>query len=187
VSLSTEDMRFCPRCATPLEKRDDHGTLRPTCPNCGYVHYRNPVPAAGVILSEGAKVLMVRRKFAPRAGAWCLPAGFMEAGETPEHTAVREMREETGLEVTLTGLFGVYAGFDDPRVRAILILYTAERTGGRLTPGDDAIAARFYPLSKLPLTVAFEAHRQALEEFRSRTRQLEAHARRRRAPARPRV
>jgi len=186
MTLSTEDMRFCPRCATPLVDRDDHGTARPTCPRCGFIHYRNPVPAAGVILTEGASVLLVKRKFAPRAGTWCLPAGFMEAGETPEHTAVRELREETGLSATLTGLFGVYAGFDDPRVRAILILYTADRAGGELEPGDDATAARFYPLAKLPTAIAFEAHRQALDEFRAQTKRLEAHARRRQASAKAR-
>jgi ADP-ribose pyrophosphatase YjhB (NUDIX family) len=53
----------------------------------------------------------------------------------------------------------VYAGFDDPRVRAILILYTAQRLGGRLTPGDDALAAKFFPLARLPRAIAFEAHR----------------------------
>jgi len=185
VSLSTESMRFCPRCGTPLENRDDHGTMRPTCPKCGFIHYRNPVPAAGVILTEGSSVLLVKRKYAPRAGAWCLPAGFMEAGETPEHTAVRELKEETGLDASLTGLFGVYAGFDDPRVRAVLILYTADRAGGRLAPGDDAVAARFYPLSRLPAAIAFEAHRQALAEFRARSQRLEAHARRGRAGSRP--
>jgi ADP-ribose pyrophosphatase YjhB (NUDIX family) len=165
MSFSIDDMRFCPRCGAAMERRDDHGTVRPTCPACGFIHYRNPVPAAGVILTEGASVLLVKRRFDPRAGAWCLPAGFMESGETPEHTAVREAEEETGLRVALTGLFGVYAGFDDPRVRAVLILYTADRAGGALTPGDDAIEARYFPLGRLPRDIAFQAHREALEEL----------------------
>jgi ADP-ribose pyrophosphatase YjhB (NUDIX family) len=164
--MSRPAFRFCPRCATRLVPRDDHGTRRPTCPACGFIHYRNPVPAAGVLLTRGADVLLVRRKFEPRAGTWCLPAGFMEDGETPERCAVRELREETGLRARLTGLYGVYAGFDDPRVRAVLILYTAERVGGRLKPGDDALDARWFPLSRLPRAIAFDSHRQALRELR---------------------
>jgi len=152
-----------------MVRRDDHGQMRPTCPACGYVHYLNPVPAAGVILPGPRGVLLVRRKYDPRAGDWCLPAGFMEYGESPERCAVRELFEETGLRARLTGLFGVYAGFDDPRVRAVLILYTAERTGGRLKAGDDALDARFVPLSRLPQRIAFAAHRRALEEFRLET------------------
>lgn len=159
---------YCPRCATPLEPRDDHGVIRPTCPACGFVHYHNPVPAAGVVLSHDGDVLLVKRRYAPRAGAWCLPAGFMEYGETPERCAVRELREETGLRCRLTGLFGVYAGLDDPRVRAVLVLYTGERTGGRLCAGDDAVAARWHPLSRLPRAIAFAAHRHALEALRAR-------------------
>ncbi len=182
MSFSIDEMRFCPRCGTAMERRDDHGTPRPTCPACGFIHYRNPVPAAGVILTEGASVLLVKRRFDPRAGSWCLPAGFMESGETPEHTAVREVEEETGLRVALTGLFGVYAGFDDPRVRAVLILYTADRAAGSLTPGDDAVEARYFPLARLPRDIAFAAHRQAITEFRTRARTLEVHARRERRP-----
>ena len=106
---------YCPRCATAMVSADDHGTVRPTCPKCGYVWYRNPVPAAGVVLVENGRVLLVKRRWDPRAGSWCLPAGFMEAGETPEQTAVRELEEETGVIAQLTGLFGVYAGFDDAR------------------------------------------------------------------------
>jgi mutator protein MutT len=159
---------FCPRCATALESRPEHGTLRPTCPACGYIWYRNPVPAAGVLIREHGRVLLVRRKFDPRAGAWCLPAGFMEAGETPEQTAMRELREETGLEARLTALFHVYAGFDDPRVRAVLILYTAERTGGTLAPGDDAIEAAWFPLAAPPEPIAFASHRQALADLLAR-------------------
>ena len=161
-------VRFCPRCAAPLVIREEHGTPRPTCPACGFIHYRNPVPAAGVILAAGEKVLLVKRRFDPRAGTWCLPAGFMESGETPEQAALRELEEETGLRARLTGLFGVYAGFDDPRVRAILILYTAEEPAGTLSAGDDALETRFFGLARLPKLIAFESHRRALDEFRER-------------------
>lgn len=164
-------VRFCPRCASRLVLQDDHGSARPTCPACGYIHYFNPAPAAGVLLEWRGGLLLVKRKFPPRAGAWCLPSGFMEYGETPERCALRELHEETGLEGSLDGLFGVYAGRDDPRVRAVLILYSAERAGGRLRPGDDAIEARFFPVTRLPKEIAFEAHRRALAEFvRARSR-----------------
>jgi ADP-ribose pyrophosphatase YjhB (NUDIX family) len=89
----------------------------------------------------------------------------MEAGETPEQSAIRELEEETGVIAQLTGLFGVYAGFDDPRVRAVLILYTGVATGGELRAGDDAIELAWYPLDALPDDLAFASHRQALAEL----------------------
>jgi 8-oxo-dGTP diphosphatase len=176
--MTRTPFRFCLRCGTALELRDDRGHPRPTCPNCGWIGYRNPVPAAGVILYGPRGVLLVERKYEPAAGDWCLPAGFMEYGETPERTALRELREETGLEARLTGLFGVYAGFDDPRVRAVLVLYQGERVGGRLRAGDDAVDARYFMLDRLPGNLAFVAHRRALEEYARRLRKLDADSRR---------
>jgi ADP-ribose pyrophosphatase YjhB (NUDIX family) len=166
----TRRARFCLRCGARLVSRDDHGRARPTCPECGFILYRNPAPAAGVLLPGRGRVLLVRRKYAPAAGAWCLPAGFIEYGESPKRCAVREVAEETGLRVRLTGLFGVYAGFDDPRVRAVLILYTGERLGGRLRPGDDAVEAAFWRLDRLPRRIAFAAHRRALADLGRRAR-----------------
>ena len=167
-TMSLLDPTYCPRCATALEPRPEHGVERPTCPKCGFIWYRNPVPAAGVLIVDEGRVLLVKRKYDPRAGEWCIPAGFMESGETPEQTAVRELLEETGLEGELTGLFHVYAGFDDPRVRAVLILYTARVAGGVLAPGDDAIDAAWFALDDLPQDIAFQAHREALAELRAR-------------------
>jgi ADP-ribose pyrophosphatase YjhB (NUDIX family) len=163
--MSPFEPTYCPRCATALQPLSEHGVMRPTCPSCAYIWYRNPVPAAGVLMVNEGRVLLVRRKYEPRVGDWCIPAGFMEAGETPEQTAIREVHEETGLIVQLTRLFGVYAGFDDPRVRAVLILYTGVVTGGELAPGDDALEAGWFAQGALPDAIAFASHRQALNEL----------------------
>lgn len=148
-----------------MRPRREHGVLRPTCPACGFIAYRNPAPACGVLLQRDGTILLARRAHEPRMGAWGIPAGFMEYGEHPERTAVREALEETGLRVRLSGLFGVYAGRDDPRTRAVLILYHGRATGGRLQAGDDAIEVGWFPLDRLPRPIAFRAHREALRDL----------------------
>lgn len=163
--------RFCPHCATRLARRDDHGVRRPTCPACGFVAYRNPVPAVGVVLPWRGGLLLVRRKFEPYAGRWSLPAGFMEYGEAPEETARRETREETGIAVRIGPLLGAYHGADDPRVRAVLIVYVAEAVGGRLRPGDDASEARVFAVERPPADLAFRSHRRALRDYQRWLRQ----------------
>jgi ADP-ribose pyrophosphatase YjhB (NUDIX family) len=136
------------------------------CPRCGFIAYRNPVPACGVIVLRRGDVLLAKRAHEPRRDCWGIPAGFMEYGEHPEATAVREAKEETGLAVRIEGLFGVYAGRDDPRTRAVLILYRAKVRGGRLQAGDDASEVSYFPLDRLPRPIAFRAHREALRDLR---------------------
>ena len=131
----------------------------------GVANARVVVP--GVLLRSEGGLLMVRRKFEPRAGEWCLPAGFMEFGDSPETCAVRELLEETGIHGRITRLFNVYPSADDPRTRTVLILYLAERVGGTLQPGDDAIEAGFYPFESLPGPIAFHSHVRALAELRA--------------------
>jgi 8-oxo-dGTP diphosphatase len=160
------EARYCALCGTRMRPKREHGVMRPTCPRCGFIAYRNPAPACGVLITRNGRVLLARRAHEPRLGAWGIPAGFMEYGEHPETTAVREVREETGLVVKLRGLFGVYAGRDDPRTRAVLILYRARETGGRLQAGDDASEVGFFPLDRLPKPLAFKAHQEALRDFR---------------------
>lgn len=158
--------RFCPYCSTELALADDHGTRRPTCPDCRFVAYQNPAPAVGVILERTGGVVLVRRKFDPRAGYWGLPAGFMEYPEAPEETAIREAREETGLAIEIDALHGAYKGGDDPRTRVILLVYRARIAGGRMRAGDDASAVEVFSLDDLP-ELAFRSHRRALREYRS--------------------
>jgi ADP-ribose pyrophosphatase YjhB (NUDIX family) len=162
----SSEVRFCARCGGPMAERTMDDRIRPVCDRCGYVAYRNPAPAAGVVLVEHDEVLLVRRKFDPRRGMWTLPAGFVEYDEHVTACAVRETREETGLEVDLIRLFGVYMAMDDPRARVVLVLYLGRRVGGDVRPGDDADEARFFPLDRTPSEIAFQAHEQALADAR---------------------
>jgi ADP-ribose pyrophosphatase YjhB (NUDIX family) len=158
--------RYCPWCASPLESRDFDGRQRLSCPSCNFIWYRNPIPAAGAILERDRRVLLVKRKFPPRIGYWCFPAGFMEYNESPVECCRREVQEETGLQIKIGRLFWNYAGHDDPRSNAVLAMYLAEIVGGELAPGDDAAEVRFFDLDKIPSNIAFQAHRDAIVDYR---------------------
>jgi 8-oxo-dGTP diphosphatase len=162
--------RFCPLCGRTLQEGDMDGRRRLYCTadECGYVFYQNPIPAAGVILLENNRILLVKRAHPPRIGWWCIPAGFMEWHEHPSQTAVRELAEETGLTVKVNSFFEVYSGSDDPRSNAVLMLYLGEIVGGEMKAGDDALEVRWFDFDELPEQIAFEAHVQALADVRSR-------------------
>jgi 8-oxo-dGTP diphosphatase len=155
---------FCPLCGTRLERVEDAGHARMKCPACGFVHYRNPAPAAGVVVREGGRVLLVRRRFDPYRGKWSIPSGFIEYEEDVRSTAVREVREETGLAVEIDALHAVESCFDDPRGASVLVLFRGHIVGGRLAAGDDAEEVAFFELNTLP-EIAFEAHRKVLGEL----------------------
>jgi len=163
---------YCPLCGKVLTRGEREGRVRAFCADdeCGYVFYQNPVPAAGGIIVENDRILLVKRAHPPRIGWWCLPAGYMEWNEHPEMTAVREVEEETGLQVKLDGFFEVYSGADDPRSNAVLLLYLATVTGGELRAADDAMDVRFFAFDDLPENIAFEAHCQALIDYDQRIR-----------------
>ena len=158
---------FCPLCGQALSLADLDGRKRSVCQSCGFVHYRNPIPAAAVLLVQDGQILLVKRKDDPRAGDWSLPAGFIEYDESPAEAALREMQEETGLLGKIRCLFQVYGACDDPRTHVSLIVYVADIVGGDLVPGDDAIEARFFPIGHLPSNIAFSSHRSAIESYRS--------------------
>jgi 8-oxo-dGTP diphosphatase len=157
--------KFCPHCAGRLTPRVIDEKERLVCEECGFIFYINPKVAAGVLIEHEGRVVLVRRGIEPHFGSWTLPAGFAEYGETIEETAIRECREETGLEVELDGLLGVYSVNSDFYGHLVLVLYSAHIVYGEMVAGDDASEVGLFAPDELPTDIAFQAHRQALRNW----------------------
>jgi 8-oxo-dGTP diphosphatase len=109
-----------------------------------------PVPAVGVVCLRGDTVLLIRRGTPPRQGEWSLPGGRIEPGERAVDAALRELREETGVEAEITGLIDVVDGlFPEAGRHYVLIDYAARWVAGEPMAGDDALEARFVPMDRV--------------------------------------
>lgn len=154
---------YCPHCTAPLERQQVGGRERPMCPECGFVHWRNPGVGAAVVIRDGeGRILMVKRaEGATRAGMWSVPAGFVDYGEEVRAAAARELEEETGLVAEVGRVLFVASNFHDPEKLTVGIWFEGTVVGGELRPGDDAEEARFFALDDLP-PLAFETDREFL-------------------------
>jgi len=109
-----------------------------------------PVPAVGVVCLRDDAVLLIRRGTPPRQGEWSLPGGRIEPGERAVDAALRELREETGVEAEITGLIDVVDGlFPEAGRHYVLIDYAARWLSGEPVAGDDAAEARFVALDRI--------------------------------------
>ena len=138
------------------------------CPHCGQnvPVYANPKPTVDIVIYDPKKgIVVIRRANVPHG--YALPGGFIDEGEQAERAAVRETQEETGLDVRLDGLLGVYSAPDrDPRWHTLSSVYVATALDPeKLAAGDDAAAAEWYSLDALPNPIAFD-HARIIEDFR---------------------
>jgi ADP-ribose pyrophosphatase YjhB (NUDIX family) len=159
--MNPDQVNFCPRCGSPLQKKEYFGRLRPACPECQWVYFADPKVAVAVLILQQDRVLLARRVNDPFRGDWTLPGGFVDAGEDPARAAERECLEETGLTVQVTRLVDVIAGQEHPRGAHILIVYQGNLISGNLQAGDDADGVAFYKLDQLP-RLAFQSTTQIL-------------------------
>lgn len=159
-------LRYCPRCGGALVTRLHHHDepARQVCQRCGRVYYDNSKPTACALVVRHGRVLLVRRAIQPALGLWDIPGGFLEAGEHPEAGVVRELREETGLDITITRLLGIYIGayvYGDEPAATLDVVYLASAPVGEPVAADDASEVGWFGPDEVPATLAF-AHQPAI-------------------------
>jgi NAD+ diphosphatase len=138
--------QFCSRCGTPTVRREDERARK--CPNCRRTSYPPISPAIMVLITDGARRVLLGRKAGWAPGRYSALAGFVEPGEMLEDTVVRETREEVGVEVKNIRYFGSQPW---PFPHSLMIAFTAEYAGGEITPdGVEIEEARWFDAAQLP-------------------------------------
>jgi 8-oxo-dGTP diphosphatase len=161
------EANFCMACGTPLVRRImDSGQERPVCPSCGRVVYFDPKVAVSAFITEGKRVLLIRRGIEPQKGLWALPAGFIEGSEDPELGAAREALEETGLIVEVVRLLDVFPRRGGVGAADITIGYEARIVGGTLLAGDDAVDVQWFEHDQIP-ELAFDSTKILLARWQA--------------------
>lgn len=160
--------RFCPRCATPLERSQLHELERLRCPACGWVFYPEPQIAATVVIEHADGIVLVQRDIEPDRGIWHLPIGHAEFGEEPVDAALREGTEETGLLLAEPRFLSFTHGrsYGDTRMFYIVFAFAARAVGGELVGGDEGRNTRIVPLDQMP-QLKWTSQAEAIRAYRN--------------------
>ena len=155
---------YCSFCGGELSQRKENGVLRDYCLSCETFFYENPLPVVSTIVVVDRELLLVKRKYEPHIGEWCLPTGFAETGESIQDAAIRELQEETGIKGKIIDFICVDSAYSDMYGDLIFITFEAEWIKGDLVAGDDAEEVRFFPFTKLP-PLAFSSNTSAVRRY----------------------
>lgn len=164
-----EKFNYCPACGS--SHFDVNSERSKKCQNCGFEYFLNPSAAnVAFILNEKGELLVERRKNEPAKGTLDLPGGFCDIGESAEEGVIREVKEETGLEVTQTKyIFSIpnvylYSGMD---IRTLDMFFVCEvKDTSALKAGDDAAECMWIPLEEIHKEqFGLRSVRQGLYEF----------------------
>jgi 8-oxo-dGTP diphosphatase len=132
------------------------------------VNYRNPRPTVtGLVLYQN-KLLLTRRAVAPFKDWWDLPGGFMDRGESPQEAIQRELREETGLAIAITRLFGIYPGTfpdDFDPFHILSMVYLAESPTDAVGAFDDVSQSKWFARDSVPEQIAFDSNQKIINDF----------------------
>ena len=158
--------RFCPVCGGPLESRllKAGEPERLVCTRCGFVFYLDPkIAVDAIIRSDSGGIVLVRRAIEPGYGKWVFPGGYVDRGEEIRTAAVREAREECGLDISIERLVNVYSY---PGRAPIILVYSAKAMGGTLTIDDESLEVRVFDRDQIPWDeLAFRSTHDALRDY----------------------
>jgi ADP-ribose pyrophosphatase YjhB (NUDIX family) len=158
------EFRYCPNCRKKLKPRLIGGKSKLACPRCAFVYWNNPIPVVSVLVpsKDGKRVYLVKRAIPPKVGMWALPGGFLEPREGPEAGGIREVKEETGLDVEIERFLAMWPV---PHVNEILIFYLAKPTDQVPTPSDETSEVTVFSYDNLPAEIAFVLHKAVIDRW----------------------
>jgi 8-oxo-dGTP diphosphatase len=163
---------YCPRCGTRLELKEKGGNNRPTCSNCGFVHFRNPLPGVVVLIEKDKQVLLGKSQGGFGKGMWGLPQGYIEFNEDFLCAAVREVKEETGLDVEIRSIINIVSNLLSPSSNTLAIVLLACVAAGEPCAADDLETLEWLPLSGPLPEMAFEADEHIIARVQQMTLDL---------------
>lgn len=158
--------KYCPNCKSALIKKFINKKPRIACPNCKFIFWNNPRPCVSAIIRKSDKILLLKRAAEPLKNYWCLPGGVIEYDEKPEDSIVREVKEETNLDIKIVKLVGVYLIDNDPRGNGIDVIYEGKIANDTFEIGKEHSQFDFFSFQNLPSPIAYK-HRQAIAEFQN--------------------
>ena len=128
--------------------------------------YKNPIPTVDAIIQRNSSILLVKRRRDPYKNCFALPGGFVNEGETIEEAIIREVYEETSLEVYPIDILGVYSDPKrDPRGHMLTVVFIVLIVKGNSSAGDDAQEISWIPINKInEIEIAFD-HKLLIEDF----------------------
>ena len=154
---NTGNFQYCPMCGTHLSIKEKGGKPRPACHNCGYLHFQNPIPGVVVVIEKREQILLGKRAGGYGKGKWGLPQGYVEYEEDFLTAAIREVKEETGLDISLRSIINVVSNMLSPTLHTLAIVLLAGVKSGELCACDDLEVLEWFPISGAMPELAFEA------------------------------
>jgi 8-oxo-dGTP diphosphatase len=164
--------RYCPRCGGLLERRlvKPGEPERPVCGRCGFIFYLDPKLAVGTIIkTDRQRLVLVRRGIEPGYGKWVFPGGYVDRGEPLTTAAIREAREECGLDVRLDGLVNIYSYAG--RV-PVIVVYAATAVGStpitvtKPATDDECLEVAEFEIEDIPWdALAFRSTIEGLRDY----------------------
>lgn len=157
--------KYCSICGASLRK-DKNNNL--ACTKCTFVNYQNPRPTATALVLYKNKLLFTKRAREPFQDWWDLPGGFIDKGETSEQCAIRELKEETGLDIEIEKLFGIYSGTypsDFDPFDILSIVYIARCNTDKVGAEDDVSESRWFLKDEIPKKIAFDSNQDVIKDF----------------------
>ncbi len=157
---------YCLKCGNILSSVHLEERMREMCLKCGWIYYPHLKVSAGCLLEKDGAVLLARRANDPWKGCWYLPSGYVEENETLTAAAVREMLEETGLVVEVSGgLFDAFYYNDDFRGDGVVLIYRVKLIGGAFIENSEVTELAFFKKDAVPFELAGMAHTAAVHKW----------------------